>query len=142
MPAKAATRLGHQVGCQKPVQEIEDAQIDICLVSPGVSHRPIYVTPIGFRGLRNTIDVSPVNREAGYNLLQCALHNIACEVGGSRVLPCDARRVPGENIEFARHLIEDGADLTGTNGFVEGAMVASKSPIELSKTLLAERIHQ
>jgi len=44
LPAKAATRLGHQVGCQKPVQEIEDAQIDICLVSPGVSHRPIYVT--------------------------------------------------------------------------------------------------
>src|SRR5271166_6404268 len=52
-------------------------------------HCPVDVTPVRFRGLGSSIDVGAVNREAGDNLLQRPLQDVACEVGGSGVLLCD-----------------------------------------------------
>src|SRR5215469_18389377 len=107
-----------------------------------MSHGPVNVAAIRFGRFCGAVDISAVNRKAGDDLLQRALQDVAREVGGSRVLPPDARRVAGEDIELARHLIEHDTGLAVANDLVKGEMLAGKSSVGAGDALLTARIDQ
>ena len=61
--------LRYQIGCQKPVQEVEYARVNIGLVAPSQGYCPINVAAVCGTRLCNTIDIRSIHREAGDDLL-------------------------------------------------------------------------
>src|SRR5262249_44025100 len=100
------------------------------------------VAAVRFGRFCAAVDISAVNWKGGDDFLQRTLQDIAREVGGSRVLPPDPRRIAGEDTELARHLIEPDWALAIANGLVKRAMLAGKSSVGAGNALLTGRIDQ
>ena len=102
---KAAAWLAHQIAGQHLLEKAEGARIDFGFVAPRLGQRPAQIVLVGLIQLAVAVDVGTVHRKTRDQLLDRPAQQIAGEVGGARVLACQARHVAGQHIELARHLI-------------------------------------
>ena len=98
MAAEAAARLRHQLAGEEPGQEVEDARIDFGLVAARACDRPVEIALVIRRALAGRVHIGAIDREAGDDLADRAVQEVAGEIGGARVLP----RHPARHRERAR----------------------------------------
>ena len=105
MAAEAAARLRHQLAGEAPGQEVEDARIDFGLVAARACDRPVEIALVVRCALAGRVHIGAIDREAGDDLADGAVEDVAGEIGGARVLPRHAGGIASEHVELARHLV-------------------------------------
>jgi hypothetical protein len=59
------------------VQEVKNRRVDVRIAAPCLRHRPVEITPVGILLRTVHVDIGAVDREAGNNLLESALQDVA-----------------------------------------------------------------
>ena len=139
--AVAAARRGDEVGREQPLQEAEDAGVQIGLAASRLRDGPVDVAAIGIGGTVR-VDIGAVDRKAGDDLPQPALQDVAREVGGPRVLAGDLRRVAGEHVELARHLVFHDPELAVADDLAERPAVLREIGVGPADAGFARRVHE
>ena len=142
MARKSGTRLGHDVGREQAVQEIEHAGRQLGRRPPRGGERPVKVAAIGVGGFALAVDIGAVDGKSGHHFTDRALKQVAREIGGLRIL---LRRTPGiaaEHVQLARHLVVHDAQFARVHDAPERRPVIGETLVEAGERLLAGGIHQ
>ncbi len=100
-------------------KKVEGRGVNVGVGAPRADQRPFEVASVCFVGWAVKVDVGPINRKAGYDLLQRTLENSPRQIGRHRALFGEARRSAAERIELARHLVVHDPDFAVPRDLVE-----------------------